>query len=199
MSLSAFLGEDEVKLNEHEVAWKSKNWDAVKELADSFKGNPDNEFRDIMNRINSNKVRINTEFCDSYSKYAINSVLSNHVDCIYHVYNMNLLGDAISDQMHFDYLTHSLRPSKRYGGGSALADDIASIAEKTFVKCVGNYYGVNTARAAEYIKEFTDDQVAYMRKILMKTATEDVIKAACPHAKKGEINKVLRVIEDWNK
>ena len=198
MSLSDFLGED-VVLNEHEVAWKSKNWDSVKKLADSFKEDPDNEFRDIMNRINSNKTRLNTNVCDSYSSYAINSVLSAHIDCAYHVYNMNLLGDAISDQMHFDYLMHSVRPAKRYGGASAISDGIEAMVQHTFVRCVGLFYCVGKERALEYVSMFTDEQTAYLKKLLMKTATEEVVKEACPYAKKGEIGKVLRVIEDWNK
>ena len=36
MNLNFLMGDDE-QLNEHEIAWKSKDWDAVSALADSFK------------------------------------------------------------------------------------------------------------------------------------------------------------------
>lgn len=199
MSLSEFLGEETTVLNDHEVAWKSKNWDSVKKLADSFKQDPNNEFTDIMNRINSNKVRLNTELCESYNQYSINHVLSNHIDCSYHVYAMNLLGECISNQMHFDYLMHSLRAAKRYGGVKGASDSIEDIVGKVFVKCVARFYQVNTIRAGEYIDEFTDTQISFMKKLLMKTVNDELVKDACPYAKKQEIDKVLRVVEDWNK
>lgn len=199
MSLAFMFGEEEHTFNEHELAWKNKDWDSVKKLADSFKQDSDNEFFDILNRINQNKVRINTAACENYSAFGINQVLSGHVDCSYHVYVMNLLGDSVSDQMHFDYLLESVIPKKRYGGSKAFSDAIGVMSAKTFIRCVGKYYQVSEKRAAEYVTMFTEEQHRHMKKILRVTATEAVVSEANPQAKKGEIAKVMRVIEDWNK
>lgn len=199
MSLAFMFGEEEHTFNEHELAWKNKDWDSVKKLADLFKQDSDNEFFDILNRINQNKVRINTEACENYSAFGVNNFLSNHIDCIYHAYAMNLLGDALTDQMHFDYLMASVIQKKRYGGSKAHSDGIEVMSEKTFIRCVGKYYQVGEKRASEYVTMFTEEQHKHMRKILRATATEVVISEANPQAKKGDIAKVLRVIEDWNK
>ncbi|MGL5582919.1 MAG: DNA polymerase clamp loader subunit A [Cetobacterium sp.] len=199
MSLAFMFGEEEHQFNEHELAWKNKDWDSVKKLADSFKQDANSEFFDILNRINLNKVRLNADACENYSQYAINHVMSGHTDCVYHAYVLNLLGDAISDQMHFDYLCESVIPRKRYGGTKAVSDAIEVMSDKTFIRCVGKYYEVSDQRATEYVKMFTEDQLAHMKKILRATATESMILEANPQAKKGDIAKVVRVIEDWNK
>ena len=38
------LFEDDIQLNEHQVAWYSKDWTAVQSAADSFKEKAENEF-----------------------------------------------------------------------------------------------------------------------------------------------------------
>lgn len=199
MSLAFMFGEEEQQFNEHELAWKNKDWDSVKKLADTFKQDANSEFFDILNRINQNKVRINTEACENYSAFGINSYFAGHTDCIYHAYVMNLLGDAISDQMHFDYMMESVYQKKRYGGTKAVTDAIDVMSEKTFIRCVGKYYQVSEKRASEYVTMFTEEQHKHMKKILRVTATEAVVLEANPQAKKGDIAKVMRVIEDWNK
>lgn len=198
MTLSAIFGEME-ELNEHQIAWKSRDWDSVKKLADSFKTDPENEFRDIMNRINSNKSRLHADAYESYSMYSINNVLSAHVDCMYHVYNMNLLGDSISEQMHFDYLLHSVRPAKRYGSVSVVADQTTALVNETFILAISRTYEVSRERAKEYFSGFTQDEIDYIMKLLSRTITEDMVKTACPHIKNVDVKKVLKVIENLNK
>jgi hypothetical protein len=201
MSLDFLLGEDDSpKLNEHQIAWLSKDWDKTKKLADSFKEKSANEFFYILNQINTQKKRINPEHMESYNQYAINSALSGHIDCSYHAYAMNLLGDAVSDQMHFDYLLHAVRSSKRYGGATSIVDPIESMVDEVFARAVGKYYQVNLQRAKEYIDEdFNPEQIGLLKKMLCPTIDESMVKEACSYAKKSDINCVLKSIEDWNK
>ena len=42
------LFEDDIQLNEHQVAWYSKDWTAVQSAADSFKEKAENEFFEII-------------------------------------------------------------------------------------------------------------------------------------------------------
>lgn len=203
MSISALFGEEEVAINEHEMAWKGRDWDSVKKLADSFKTESANEFYDILNRINTNKSRVSTDTYEEYNPYKVNASLSRHIDCVTHAYEMNLLGDAISDQMHFDYLLHSVRPARRYSGAGDIADPIDEMCHKVFMKCIGIMFKVDVDRAIEYFETLTikeeTDKISMLRKLSVKIATEAVVKDACPYAKKGDINKALRAINEWAK
>lgn len=57
------LFEDDIQLNEHQVAWYSKDWTAVQSAADSFKEKAENEFFEIIGAINNKtkcyKMRVN--------------------------------------------------------------------------------------------------------------------------------------------
>lgn len=198
MSLASFLGED--TLNEHEIAWRGHDWDAVKKLADSFKVKEANEFFYILDQINQRKSRIEADCFESYSQFAINNMLSRHIDCAYHVYNMNLLGECISDQMHYDYLMHSVRPGKRFGGAGDIVDPLHDMEKSVFIRAVAKYFECNEDRAKEYIdKHFEPLQIAQLKKILFKTVDEKLVKEACSYAKKADITKVLKAVETWNK
>lgn len=197
MDLTFLIGGE--PLNEHSLAWRSKDWDAVKKLADSYKESSANEFFATLKQINVTKQRLNVDFIESYSPYAINNELAKHLDCIQHCYVMNLLGDNISDQMHYDYLLHSIRSGNRYSEKTK-SDPIDEIVESTFCKAVARYYNVSMKRAKEYVAEhFSEEQTAYMKKLLHNTVDSALVKDAFPSAKKGEIDKVLRVVKDWNK
>lgn len=200
MSLAAFLGEQDVTLNEHELAWRGREWDSVKKLADSFKGEEINEFFYVLNQINQGKSRVDTSDLESYSQFSVNNALSSHIDCMTHAFYMNLLGDCISDQMHYDYLMHSVRPSKRYGSAKAVQDPIELVVDKVFIKAVSRYYQVNVDRGREYVESHFDlDQIAHLKHILSSTIDEKFVKDTCPYVKKPDINKVLKSIESWSK
>ena len=63
------LFEDDIQLNEHQVAWYSKDWTAVQSSADSFKEKAENEFFEIIGAIN-NKTKCSIAQKD-YSKYMV--------------------------------------------------------------------------------------------------------------------------------
>ncbi|MGL4521372.1 MAG: DNA polymerase clamp loader subunit A [Bacilli bacterium] len=196
MSLGFLNGEEE--LNAHQIAWREQNWGSVKKLTDQFKETAANEFFYVLNQLNQNKQRVNVDYLENYSEYNVNSSLSQHIDCIFHVYEMNLLGDSLSAQMHYDYLLHSIRTGKRFGNGSAIQDPIEETLNTVFVACVAKFYEVNKVRAAEYIEHhFSDEQCAILKKRLWPLATEESIKDACPYLKKAEISKILNEIEKW--
>ena len=51
------LFEDDIQLNEHQVAWYSKDWTAVQSAADSFKEKAENEFFEIIGAISKNRLK----------------------------------------------------------------------------------------------------------------------------------------------
>lgn len=198
MSLSALFGE--VALNEHEIAWRTKDWDSVKKLSESYKEKPANEFFYILNKINSDKSRINTEDVESYNQFSINASLSRHIDCVQHTFNMNILCDCINDQMHFDYLLHSIRPGKRYGGTADIGDPIEDIINVVFSKCVAKIYEVSIERAKEYIDilkyKGETDKISYLMNTASAMVTESLIKETCPYVKAPEIRNVFKTMKE---
>ncbi|MGL5579401.1 MAG: DNA polymerase clamp loader subunit A [Cetobacterium sp.] len=198
MGLSFLNGEE--ALNEHQIAWRGQQWDSVKKLADSFKQDDANEFFFILNQLNQTKQRLNVDLLDNYSPFNVNSNLSRHIDCIFHVYEMNLLGDSISEQMHYDYLLHAVRSGKRFKGAEDIKDPIEEMVEKVFVACVAKLFEVNTIRATEYIEHhFDETKIAILKKRVWPMVTEQLIKETCPYAKKADMNKVIKEVEAWYK
>ncbi|QUD16023.1 clamp-loader subunit [Escherichia phage vB_EcoM_SYGD1] len=90
------LFEDDIQLNEHQVAWYSKDWTAVQSAADSFKEKAENEFFEIIGAIN-NKTKCSIAQKD-YSKYMVENALSQFPECMPAVYAMNLIGSGLSDE-----------------------------------------------------------------------------------------------------
>lgn len=158
------LFDDDEKLSEFDLAWYSKDWDAVQKLADSFKEKAENELFDIMNDITSSKNHRDLSQSDNYSKFWIDNALSQHVDCMMSVNVMNMIGAGLSDQAHFNYYLHSISQGKRYGKWAKLTEDAS---ELLVLKVLMQYYKINS-----------DDAVMYKTILERKNKLRDVLKKA---------------------
>lgn len=139
--------EDEVQYSEHDIAWMNRDWEAVQKLADSFKEKPENEFFTVLNNINMAKQKLHVGNMDSYSKYAIDAMLSKHTDCIHAVYMSNMLLHGLSDQAHHNYLVNSIPSGKRFAKSVKLDDPIK---DKFIIQLLAKFYKVNINKAIEY-------------------------------------------------
>lgn len=141
-----FYDADE-EYSKHDLAWFSRDWDAVQKLADEFKEKPENEFFEIMNNINYNKQRMNVDVMDSYSKFAIDNLLSKSTDAIEAAYYANLFLHQMDDQSHHNYLCMAVPQGKRYPKGAKLDE---SYKDKFIIELLMKYYKVNSNKAFEY-------------------------------------------------
>lgn len=100
--------------NEHELAWKAKDWNKVKELTKEYTYKPSSAF-EILDQISFTKTKITAEQLELYDKWFINSGLSQNIDCLMQVDQMNLYGSGLSDFHHYNYYLMTIRKMKRRG------------------------------------------------------------------------------------
>lgn len=150
MAVSLF--DDDVQLNEHEIAWKSRDQAKIQELADSFKEKPENELFAILNDITFGKNERNLSTSENYNKFWIDNSLSQHVDCIIPVYRMNLLGAGLSDQAHFNYMLHSISKGKRFSKWAKAHEDDINVV--LLLKLIAQYHQVNNDVARRYLETY---------------------------------------------
>lgn len=146
MNLNALMGED-TNTNEHFIAWASKDWDAVADLADSFKEPAEDVMFKVLNELTYNKERLNVGNMN-YATGFVNMAMSQHVDCVYPAYVMNMLHD-LPDQAQFDYYLHSVRKGKRYGKWAKPEEDSLN---KLHIYLIAKYYNISLDAAVTYKK-----------------------------------------------
>ena len=127
------------------------------------------------NSINSGKEQLKLneqEF--KYNQWRTNSSLSNYVDTLLYVNEMNMY-HFITNQMHYDYLFNSVRKTKRYGKKKTKEDkrleqEIKKENEK--ISLIQEYYKYNRTKSKELLNVLSDEQLNYIRKRLEKGGTK---------------------------
>lgn len=190
MSLAAFLDEDE--LNEHEAAWRSKDWDKIEELVKGYGKDKENTLFNILEELNSGKKPLVIAGLDTYDKYFIDNAMSQHIDTLIPAYTMNMIGSGLPDQAHFNYYLHTVRKGKRFGAWAKLTEDNEM---KVILHVLQKRYGVNTRIAMEYYEELNAlDKLTEWKRKNMKVALSvltDVVK------NKTDQKKVEQLIKKW--
>lgn len=188
MSKICFFDDEEI-LNEHELAWMSKDMETIKKLADSFKEKPESELFSILNHINIDKVDLNVDQFEGYSKYMIDSMLSQHIDCLYASYTSNMLFGGLSNQAHYNYMINIIPKGRRFSKGIKLDD---SFKDTYIIRILMEYYKVNNAVAQDYRKLLERkgklDEVLKNAKFL---ATDDFLKSITKNPKEIKELKLL--------
>lgn len=191
--LDQFFDEPEDELNEHEIAWLSKDWDAVQKLADQYKEKQENVLFSILDSITVNKNEMTTEQENQYSKYWIDNALSQHVDCIIPVYTMNLIGESLSDEDHFRYYKNAISSGKRYGKWAKLVDDSEDLLELSVLR---EHYNINIEDAIMYRTILkAKNNFGKELKRLKSIATDDFIKTVIKN--KADHNKLIKKVKAW--
>lgn len=190
MSLAAFLDEDE--LNEHEAAWRSKDWDKIEELVKTYTKDKENTLFMVLEELNNGKKPLRISGLDSYDKFFIDNAMSQHIETLIPAYTMNMIGSGLPDQAHFDYYLHTVRKGKRFGAWAKLTEDNEM---KVILHVLQKRYGVNTRIAMEYYEELKQlENLDEWKRKNMKVALSvlaDVVK------NKTDQKKVEQLIKKW--
>lgn len=123
------------------------------------------------NSINTGKQPIeieNQEF--KYEKWRTNSILSQHIDTLFHVNMMNI-NHHISDKMHYDFLFNGVRKQKRYGKKKTDQDrklEKQIKEENDKIRLIQDYYKYNQLRAREALSVLTEEHLEKIRKRIEK-------------------------------
>lgn len=169
--------------NEHEQAWLAKDWDHVQALADQYKEKEEADIFKTIKNINQSK---HEQYVDQdYSKYMIDNLLSQHIDCIHTVYMSNLLMSGLSDQSHLNYLIQAIPAGKRYAGKSAqLSTDIKQVF---ILKLLMKRYQINY-----------DSALMYKQVLEKKNCLEQVLKQCKGLVTDELIKSVTKVVKEQN-
>ena len=124
------------------------------------------EIFDYLNAITYKKENImGDELVEKdYEPYRINKFLSQHLDCILFVNEMNF-SSHIDNKLQFDYFINSIRKKFRKSEKWLKPEDFEAI------DLVKEYYGYSTPKAKEALKILGDDNIEYIRKKLYKGGT----------------------------
>ena len=124
------------------------------------------EIFDYLNAITYKKENImGDELAEThYAPYRINKFLSQHLDCILFVNEMNF-SSHIDNKLQFDYFINSIRKKFRKSEKWLKPEDFEAI------DLVKEYYGYSTPKAKEALKILGDDNIEYIRKKLYKGGT----------------------------
>lgn len=185
------LFEDDVQLNEHELAWFAKDWDAVQKAADLFKQKEESEFFEILGAIQEKKSCSIAQ--KSYSKFMVENVLSQHADCIPAVYAMNLVGSGLSDEAHFNYMMAAVPRGRRYGKWAKLTE---SNQDALVLHVLMSHYKVNIYDAQMYQRtlELKGNLKGTLKK-LKGLVTDDLVKSITKNVKEQKQLKKLAL--EW--
>ena len=101
---------------------------------------------------------------DNYIPYVINKFLSQHIDCILFVNEMNFRSQ-LPHKLQFDYFINSIRKKFRKSEKWLKPEDFKAIG------LVKEYYDYSTPKAKEALKILGDGDIEYIRKKLFKGGT----------------------------
>ena len=116
-------------------------------------------FKEIVPSILQTKKSVIHDDIDrkDYVPFVVNRALSNHLDCVLYVQEMNLYPELDKD-MQYNYLLNTIRPMKRkfvpWNKASKDKD----------IDCVKEYFGYSNQKAIEALRILTDEQIAEIRK-----------------------------------
>ncbi|ADM79989.1 clamp loader subunit [Aeromonas phage phiAS5] len=193
MSLAAFL--DEEDLNEHEIAWRSRDWDAVKELSKQFKVPAEQSLFVIIDNVTKKLGHGTVERFSDYDQHMINNALSQHVTMSGYASELNSMEGFISDQMHYDYMYFTIRqcslPKVKF------AKITGDWELRAFEYLVSEYYEVSISRAREYIAGFTEEQIGRLKKMFSPTVIDVNAPCLTMIPTKTEREKIQRAIRSW--
>lgn len=180
-----------MEINEHEAAWKGKDWVAVQKLADQFKEKSENKLFSFLDAITLSKAKMTVD--DDYSKFMIDTALSQHPDCISEVNVMNLIGDSLTEQQHFDYYRLTISEGRRYGKWASFKPDAEQKLKQEIIK---EYYKTSDETAALYIKILEENgKMKDFLKAAKFIITDDFYKNKIKE--KSQIKLMKEIVEEW--
>lgn len=119
-------------------------------MADLFKG--------ILPSITTTKVYLDE--IDGYNAFVVNQALSNHIDCVLHANEMNMVSH-LTPKMQYDYYFNTIRKTKRPFSYVKKQKDV----ELDWIK---EYFSCSISKAKEILPLLSKKQLANIEKIIDK-------------------------------
>lgn len=120
-----------------------------------------NLFKDIIpSLLEKREHELETQLDEKdYNAFVINRALSHHIDCIFHVANMNLFHD-LDSRMQYDYYFHGIKKYKRK------YQKWYKVTENKDIDVVKQYYDCSSKKAKEILGLLNEEQLNIIREKL---------------------------------
>ena len=113
--------------------------------------------KDYLNVINlkMGNLEDNERAMKKYPKFVVNQLLSEHVDCVLHVNEMNKYY-SLDNALQYQYFLYSIRKSKRFSPWTKKSTD-------SDIEIVKEFYGYSNEKARTALAILTPDQLAVIK------------------------------------
>ena len=113
--------------------------------------------KDYLNGINlkMGNLEDNERAMKKYPKFVVNQLLSEHVDCVLHVNEMNKYY-SLDNALQYQYFLYSIRKSKRFSPWTKKSTD-------SDIDLVKKFYGYSNEKARIALTILTPDQLAVIK------------------------------------
>lgn len=113
---------------------------------------------DYINNISVGKTRLADEdeaFQSNYNPFMVGRGLSLYIDCVFWANALNEYHGDITKKMHYDFLFHALKKTKRYSKWhkESKQDQVEAVAE---------YYMINHTRAEEILSFMSNEELDHI-------------------------------------
>ena len=187
MSGKLWLFEDDEPVNDIEQSWLHGDWERIKEVSQADRVKPENELFAILDAITMKRD------CDiermTYSKWAIEAMLSRHLDCIQVVSNANMFLRDVPDSVHFEYLRTLIPQGRKFSKNSKLPSDIKDIF---IFFLLAKFYNCSAEKVVLY-KHLLENK-GNLSSVLSKCkiyVTDDLLKSVTKNPKEQKELKAL--------
>lgn len=120
-------------------------------------------FKELLPSLLQTKKNVLTEENEKeYNAYVVNMSLSQHLDCILYVNEMNLnphLDNKLQYQFYLNSLNAKKRPYQKWYKKTESED----------LKCVKEFFGYSNTKAKETLRILTSDQLQHIKQIVDKS------------------------------
>lgn len=179
--------DEEPEIDEIEIAWINGDWDKVKEFSQADREKPENELFVILDAITLKRD------CDiermTYSKWAIEAMLSRHIDCIQIVSNANMFLKDVPDRVHFEYLRTLIPRGRKFSKNAKLPTDVK---EQFILKLLAKYYNCSLEKVVLY--KYLLENKGNLESVLSKCkiyATDELMKTITKNVKEQKELKAI--------
>lgn len=177
-------------------AWLENDETALKADRDKYADKDDTDSKklfDAVTRIGETKEPIKfTQDTSWYNQFFINNAFSQYIDTVLFAYEMNIRG-SIPNDMHYQYLFHSIKSCKRRGKWAKLDDDAEFVL---LVEVFAKYNELNRQKAREYVLKMGDDKLNRFKRFVKPMALEELEQILKRFPKKT-INKTKKMVKNW--
>lgn len=179
-------------------ALRSNDEEYIENYLKQFDTKKDSELFTILNKITVERDLDFDTNSVKYNKYIIDDMLSRNYDCLSSVFTMNLIGDGLSNQQHYDYLVRTIPVgrknykdrTKQYLEKDALqmvVKILLCLVYKCRLEVAEDYYDVLVAR------DKVDEFIEQYKSLFQLPESEVLVKR---YIKSTDVKKEFDVIVD---